>query len=229
MASDTQSLLDKIPDEQEVRRRIAENQREAALLRKLLRVAKEKTDTIVSEQSARQGLAMRREPTISATPTHGRKLTGRTSRITEGPRGEPRQRRGSDVGRKCDRVPASAGPQVAPGPSFYQNTAHVSNSDLLADDERSISLGAARLRPEMERDGNSPAPGTIHTWTTRGCRGVVLESWLNGGVKVTSAAAIRRFLDKLNQGERVPAAGAISRDRQRQHRQAEALLDRAGI
>ena len=58
MASDTQSLLDKIPDEQEVRRRIAENQREAALLlRKLLRVAKEKTDTIVSKQAAGRGMA----------------------------------------------------------------------------------------------------------------------------------------------------------------------------
>jgi hypothetical protein len=127
-------------------------------------------------------------------------------------------------------VLASAGLQGVPGSSLYPtDPANVTDDPPAEQDERPISLSKVRLLPELQRDGSPPAPATIHTWTTRGCRGVVLESWLNGGVKVTSRAAVARFLDKLNQGERVPAAGAISRDRQRQHRQASKLLDAAGI
>lgn len=44
MAASTEHLLDRIPDEQEVRARLAANQREAAVLRSLLRVAKKKTE-----------------------------------------------------------------------------------------------------------------------------------------------------------------------------------------
>lgn len=40
----TEKILDRIPNEQEVRKQLAENLREAAVLRSLLRIAKKKTD-----------------------------------------------------------------------------------------------------------------------------------------------------------------------------------------
>ena len=42
--ADAERLLERLPDESEVRQRIAENQREASLLRSLLQLAKQKTD-----------------------------------------------------------------------------------------------------------------------------------------------------------------------------------------
>ena len=79
MAETTQSLLDKIPDEQEVRRRIAENQREAALLRKLLRVSREKTNTLIpaaGQQPGDHGEARQRPraqyPGLGHDAAHGR-------------------------------------------------------------------------------------------------------------------------------------------------------------
>ena len=58
--------------------------------------------------------------------------------------------------------------------------------------------------------------------------GVTLESWRVGGLKVTSRAAVARFLKQLNQGKDAPK-GAIPRERLRQHRQASKLRDAAGI
>ena len=173
---------------------------------------------------------MRRESVKHrATSIPARKAEGGTSR-TGGPVGAPCRRRGTGDGGKQDirvrKHETELQGTLARLNLYTSGPLNVTDDPPAEEDERSIRLSRARLLPELERDCNPPAPGTIHTWTTRGCRGVVLESWRVGGVKVTSRAAVRRFLDKLNQGERVPA---ISRDRQRQHRAAEKALDAAGI
>jgi hypothetical protein len=48
----SQQFLDRIPNEQEVRARLAENVREAAVLRSLLRLAKKKTEATARRSSS---------------------------------------------------------------------------------------------------------------------------------------------------------------------------------
>lgn len=52
MTASTQALLDRVPNEQEIRAKLVETQREASLLRSLLRVAKKKP---ASSATSRQG------------------------------------------------------------------------------------------------------------------------------------------------------------------------------
>jgi hypothetical protein len=101
-------------------------------------------------------------------------------------------------------------------------------ADDATSSEAAITLSAAAQLPELQIDGQPQKPSTMQAWVERGIRGIVLESWRIGGVKVTSRAAVARFLEKLNSGE-TARAGTVSPNRQRQHRQAEQLLDRAGI
>lgn len=46
----------------------------------------------------------------------------------------------------------------------------------------------------------SPVPhiSCIQRWATRGTRGVKLQTWLSGGRRVTTTAAIEQFLLELN-------------------------------
>ncbi len=46
----------------------------------------------------------------------------------------------------------------------------------------------------------SPVPhvATLHRWATRGTRGVRLATWLRGGVRVTTPAAVEEFLRGLS-------------------------------
>lgn len=46
----------------------------------------------------------------------------------------------------------------------------------------------------------SPVPhiSCIQRWATRGTRGVKLQTWLSGGRRVTTPAAIEQFLIELN-------------------------------
>src|SRR5215217_3849660 len=112
-----------------------------------------------------------------ATSAPSRKVVGGASRTGE-LRDAPR-RRGSD-GRKQHRVRESVtGLQGVPGsPIFYPIQGRVNNDDFPANqDERPLSLGVARLLPELFVDATPPALPTIHAWATRGCGGVVLETW----------------------------------------------------
>jgi hypothetical protein len=55
---------------------------------------------------------------------------------------------------------------------------------------------AARQMP------GGPVPlRTVHSWVTRGVRGVKLEATRVGNCWRTSAEALRRFLEALNAGE----------------------------
>ena len=55
----------------------------------------------------------------------------------------------------------------------------------------------------------SPVPHVsgVQRWANRGTRGVRLETWLSGGRRVTTPAAIERFLLALNRD-----AGSVSDD-----------------
>ena len=52
-----------------------------------------------------------------------------------------------------------------------------------------------------------PHVSGVQRWATRGTRGVRLETWLSGGRRVTTPAAIERFLLALNRD-----AGSVSDD-----------------
>lgn len=43
-----------------------------------------------------------------------------------------------------------------------------------------------------------PHVATMHRWCLRGCRGVKLRSWMQGGVRVTTPEAVEEFLVALN-------------------------------
>lgn len=68
-----------------------------------------------------------------------------------------------------------------------------------------------------------PPVQQVHRWSTHGVRGVKLMTWLCGGKRVTTAAAVETFLRELN-AER-PATPTD--DAQEKHRaeQAGAALD----
>jgi len=53
---------------------------------------------------------------------------------------------------------------------------------------------AATLFPESHR----PNAGTVARWASRGCRGEVLASVLLGWRRLTTEAAVRDFMDRLN-------------------------------
>ena len=173
---------------------------------------------------------MRRESKrTSATPIPGRNPTDRTSRITGG-RSRPSDRRGSaGPSQREAHVTAASGRRASVvHPKIFAARASLKTDPSVEEDERSVSLSVAASLPELEVDGRPQKPSTIHSWTERGCRGVMLESWRIGGVKVTSRASVARFLKQLNERADAPA-GAASRDRQLQHRAAERALDMAGI
>jgi Protein of unknown function (DUF1580) len=46
----------------------------------------------------------------------------------------------------------------------------------------------------------SPGPGTVRSWADHGVRGVRLETFRVGGLRYTTRAALRRFLDAINGG-----------------------------
>ncbi len=47
-------------------------------------------------------------------------------------------------------------------------------------------------------------PQTVQCWTSRGVRGVVLESYCIGTRRFTSKEALERFLAKLNEPDKSP-------------------------
>jgi Protein of unknown function (DUF1580) len=86
---------------------------------------------------------------------------------------------------------------------------------------------AARLLPRL-RNTKPVHASTLWRWAMSGVRGVRLESLLIGGVRVTSAAALQRFFDRLTQVSRGdPGSSETESDRQKVRIDRE--LDAAGI
>ena len=74
----------------------------------------------------------------------------------------------------------------------------------------------------------APVPhiATLHRWATKGARGTRLKSWLRGGVRVTTPAAVEQFLRDLNAGAEHP--GDSPTDAARRSREAGRALEAIG-
>ena len=70
--------------------------------------------------------------------------------------------------------------------------------DVMA--EKMVSLNDARQL--LNRNGRPIGRTTIWRWSTRGVRGVVLETVLVGGGCCTSYEAIQRFVERLTSAAR---------------------------
>jgi hypothetical protein len=62
-------------------------------------------------------------------------------------------------------------------------------SHILAEDVLSIQ-DACKALPTR------PHHATVFRWMTRGCRGIVLESYRIGGQRITSTQALHRFFER---------------------------------
>lgn len=92
------------------------------------------------------------------------------------------------------------------------------------DTEDIITLGeACRLVPP-----HGIAPCTMARWIQRGVRGVVLETVIIGGRRLTSREAISRFFASQNEADS-PARGITPGQRQRQSQAARRELEKLGI
>jgi hypothetical protein len=56
----------------------------------------------------------------------------------------------------------------------------------------------------QEMPGGAIHPSTIHRWHHEGCRGVLLETVLRGGVRYTSKEAVQRFVAAVTEAARRP-------------------------
>lgn len=69
--------------------------------------------------------------------------------------------------------------------------------------ESLIRVAEAATRPPLAPPGRVVPHGTLHRWTTKGCRGIVLETLHLGGRRYTSTEAVQRFHLAINQVETV--------------------------
>ena len=85
-------------------------------------------------------------------------------------------------------------------------------------DDSPITLTEAAKLPELSRNGRKPHLATLYRWAGmggNGIRGVILRTWLIGGRRCTSAAAVREFLRAISGGhESAPPMSAAQRSRE---------------
>jgi hypothetical protein len=89
-----------------------------------------------------------------------------------------------------------------------------------------LTLNAARKESLMKRNGRSLDLSVLYRFTTRGIRGVRLETFQHAGSRCTTKPAMLRFLKRLS-GEPVnqPDAKLVSRA----HQRARKMLAAAGL
>ena len=97
--------------------------------------------------------------------------------------------------------------------------------------ERLISFAEASKLFPLRRRGKKPSISCLYRWTSRGCKGVILESVQAGGSRCTSREAVGRFLDRMTEahGPTNAVCTSTSRQRERQMSQAEKFLDDEGV
>ena len=94
---------------------------------------------------------------------------------------------------------------------------------------------AAKLPCFRHRRGGKPiAVQTLWRWSINGLRGIVLETILIGGTRVTSVEALQRFFEALTaeaDGRQQPDLPSVKQtaSRRKQIKTAELRLRRAGI
>ena len=84
---------------------------------------------------------------------------------------------------------------------------------------------ACRALPRRRR-GRKPSTSTLWRWSTRGLRGIVLETIQVGGQRCTSVEALQRFFEQLSAGR---VAAPSPRPDQRRHEVVERELASEGI
>ena len=72
-----------------------------------------------------------------------------------------------------------------------------------------------------------PHVATIWRWATKGCRGIKLQTWMSGGTRVTTPAAIEEFLHRLNAGDSSDT-GDLDADSSRRSKEAGKALESLG-
>src|SRR5262245_3303859 len=97
-----------------------------------------------------------------------------------------------------------------------------------------LAEGPARL--PRRRGGKCIDVATLYRWSSRGLRGVMLETIQVGGTRCTSAEALQRFFDRLTTAGRDAdrTGGGTSRPapvhpRRRDDRDTVAELERLGL
>ena len=100
--------------------------------------------------------------------------------------------------------------------------------DLAAGEPPMVFTEAARLSC-LRRHGRAPHVGALYRWASTGVDGVRLEWAKVGGIRVTTRAAVLRFISRLTDGGPTPAPTDLPRDVQRRHQEAGAALAAAGI
>lgn len=94
--------------------------------------------------------------------------------------------------------------------------------------EEIIRLRDARKLPWLRgRGGGQLDIGTLHRWSTRGVRGVVLQTLRVGATTYTSVERILDFLARLNGPAQ--SSQSMSAQRDREIAAADDRLDQAGI
>jgi len=92
--------------------------------------------------------------------------------------------------------------------------------------ETLISLSDAARHLPRRRAGKRPHVSCLYRWTTRGCRGIVLEWLQGGGTRVTSREALARFFRRLTQGD-APDLPPVRSSAQRQRAADRAMKELA--
>jgi hypothetical protein len=83
--------------------------------------------------------------------------------------------------------------------------------------EQSLSLAEACGLVRGRNPGKNPSLSTLYRWTSKGLRGIRLESGMQGGATLTSKEAMDRFFQALNLqreqelGDPAPRAGRRGR------------------
>ena len=92
---------------------------------------------------------------------------------------------------------------------------------------------ALDLRTAASRIPGRPHLSTVWRWTLKGSRGVKLESFVRGGRRFTTSAAIHRFIQATTSASRadVPRElpNPVARHRELQIAAAEAFCKQAGL
>ena len=95
--------------------------------------------------------------------------------------------------------------------------------------EELITLTDAAGRLPRRRMGQKPHIATLYRWSTRGVRGVVLETVQVGGTRCTSVEALQRFIESLSIQTPTGQAGPPRRPPESLHHTVATALDNAGL
>ena len=95
--------------------------------------------------------------------------------------------------------------------------------------EELLTLNQARLLFPCRRRGKRVDLSCLYRWTSKGVRGVVLESVQVGGTRCTSRKACARFIYRLSVADSEASVPRSLPDSQRASDGAEKELDRLGI